>query len=119
MTPPNPIPKRGDVVLVLFPNSDLLTAKTRPALVVQADNLQSGLSQVIVAMISSQMIRANHSSRVTVLLSEPQGQQSGLLTDSIVMTDNLATVVESAIYRVIGSLPMDEIETALRHTLAL
>lgn len=30
---------RGDVVLVLFPNSDLRTAKRRPALVVQADNL--------------------------------------------------------------------------------
>jgi hypothetical protein len=27
--------KQGDVVLVLFPNSDLITAKTRPAVVVQ------------------------------------------------------------------------------------
>src|SRR2546427_9815339 len=45
--------KRADVVLVLFPNSDLRTAKLRPALVVQADNLNTGLSQVVVAMISS------------------------------------------------------------------
>ncbi len=51
---------RGDVVLVLFPHSDLRTAKTRPALLVQADNLQTGLPQVIVAMITSQMFRANH-----------------------------------------------------------
>ena len=60
--PPNPNYKRGDVVLVLFPNSNLRTAKTRPALVVQADDLQTGLSQVTVAMISSQMSRANHPS---------------------------------------------------------
>ena len=119
MTPPNPIYKRGDVVLVLFPNSDLLTAKTRPALIVQADNLQTGLSQVIVAMISSQMIRAAHPSRVTVVQASPEGQQSGLLSDSVVMTDNLTTIVESGVYRVIGSLSMDDIETALRHTLAL
>jgi len=43
--------RRGDVVLVLFPNSDLRTAKRRPALVIQRDHLASGLNQTIVAMI--------------------------------------------------------------------
>ncbi len=119
MTPPSPVPKRGDVVLVLFPNSNLRTAKTRPALVVQADQLQTGLSQMVVAMISSQMSRANHPSRVAVWLSSPEGQSSGLLSDSIVLTDNLATVIETAVYRVIGSLPMNDVEAALRHTLGL
>ncbi len=52
--------KRGDVVRALFPNSNLRTAKRRPALVVQADNLQTGLSQTILAMISSNLNRANH-----------------------------------------------------------
>ena len=117
--PPKPTSKRGDVVLVLFPHSDLRTAKPRPALVVQADNLQTGLPQVIVAMISSKLFRAHHPSRVTVLRSTPEGQQSGLLTDSVVMTDNLATITESAIDRVIGGLSMTEIDTALRHTLNL
>lgn len=118
-TPPKPSYKRGDVVLVLFPNSNLLTAKTRPALIVQADNLQTGLPQVIVAMITSKMSRANHPSRVKVLLSTPEGKQSGLLTDSVVMTDNLATILESAIDRVIGNLPMDDVDAALKHTLSL
>jgi mRNA interferase MazF len=111
--------KRGDIVLVLFPNSNLVTAKTRPALVVQADNLQTGLSQVLVAMVTSQMVRAGHPSRVTVLLSTPEGRQSGLLTDSVVMTDNLATVTISAVSRVIGSLPMTDVERSLRQTLGL
>jgi hypothetical protein len=31
--------KRGDIILVLFPYSDLRTAKLRPSLVVQAGNL--------------------------------------------------------------------------------
>ena len=119
MTQSNLTYKRGDVILVLFPDSNLLTAKPRPGLIVQADNLQTGLSQVIVAMITSQMFRANHSSRVTILLSTPEGQQSGLLTDSVIMTDNLATIVESAIDRVIGSLPMTKVDVALRHTLNL
>ena len=33
-TPTVPNPKHGDVVLVLFPHSDLRTAKLRPALIV-------------------------------------------------------------------------------------
>ena len=52
--------QRGDVVLVLFPNSDLRTAKRRPALILQRDNLGSGLAQTIIAMISSNPARAGH-----------------------------------------------------------
>ncbi len=119
MTPPRQSCQRGDVVLVLFPHSNLQTAKTRPVLVVQADNLQTGLPQVVVAMISSQMSRAGHPCRLTVPLRSPAGQQSGLLTDSVVMTDNLATVLDRVIDRVVGSLPMHDVDVALRHTLGL
>jgi mRNA interferase MazF len=118
-TPSKPTYERGDVVLVLFPHSDLRTAKPRPALIVQADSLETGLPQTIVAMITSKVFRANHPSRVLISLSSPEGQQSGLLTDSVVMTDNLATIAEAAIDRSIGTLPMTDIDMALRHTLAL
>ena len=111
--------KRGDVVLVAFPNSDLATAKTRPAIIVQADNLQTGLPQVVVAMITSRMIRSIHPSRVSVMLNTIAGKQSGLLTDSVIITDNLTTITTSAIYNVIGSLPTTEIDQALRHTLGI
>lgn len=66
--------KRGDVVLVLFPDSNLRTAKRRPALVVQADNLNTGLPQMIVAMITSNMTRAGHASRVTLKQASSQGR---------------------------------------------
>ncbi len=117
--PPKLAHKRGDVVLVLFPNSDLQTAKRRPALIVQADNLQTGLSQVIVAMITSRTFRAQHRSRVLIERPTPEGQQSGLLSDSLVMLDNLATVADTAIDRVIGSIPMTQVDVALRYTLGL
>ena len=117
--PPKPVYKRGDVILVLFPHSDLRTAKLRPALIVQADDLQTELPQVIVAMITSRLFRANHPSRVTVLRSSPEGQQSGLLTDSVVVTDNLATIAETEIDRVIGTIPMASVDQALQHTLGL
>ena len=119
MTQPKPNFKRGDIVLVLFPNSDLTTAKTRPAIIVQSNNLQTGLPQIIVAMITSQMFRAGHPSRVTILRNSPEGQHSGLLVDSVIMTDNLATIATSAIYRLIGSIPPQNLDIALKYTLNL
>ncbi len=119
MTQPKPNHKRGAIILVLFPHSDLRTAKTRPALIVQADALQTGFNQVIVAMITSKSFRANHPSRVLVRLSTTEGQHSGLLTDSVVMTDNLATIAEAAIERGIGMMPMADVDKALQHTLGL
>lgn len=116
---PKPNFRRGDVVLVLFPNSDLRTAKPRPALIIQANDLQTGLPQVIVAMITGKTFRANHKSRVLIPLTSPQSKKSGLLNDSVVMTDNLATIIETAVERIIGSLPMKTIDGALKHTLGL
>ncbi len=63
--------------------------------------------------------RANHPSRVKILLSSSEGKLSGLLADSVVMTDNLATIAESEIDRVIGYLPTTKIDIALKHTLGL
>ena len=119
MTQPNPEFERGDVVLVFFPNSDLRSAKLRPCLIVQANKLQTGLKQRIVAMVTSNLLRSGHPSRFLIPLASPEGRRSGLLTDSVVMTDNLATISENEISRTIGNIPMNEVDLALAHTLAL
>ena len=112
--------QKGDVVLVWFPDSNLRTLKRRPALVVQASHLATSLAQTIVAMITSNMARAGHRSRIVVRDRTPKAIQAGLLTDSVIMTDNLATVHLSEIDRVIGTLsPISEVDTALRATLGL
>jgi mRNA interferase MazF len=84
--------RRGDVVLVLFPDSNLRTSKRRPALVVQADRMDAELPQTIVAMIASNTARAGHASRVTVLPGGESAKASGLWMESVILTDNLATV---------------------------
>ena len=110
--------RRGDIVLVLFPNSDLRTAKRRPALVLQRDNLDSGLEQTIVSMISSNLARRGHPSRVFIAVSSPEGKAAGLRLDSVIMTDNLATIMESEIDSVLGYLAgITKVDAALRHTL--
>jgi mRNA interferase MazF len=112
--------RRGDVVLVLFPNSDLRTAKRRPALILQRDNLGSGLEQTIVAMISSNLARRGHPSRIFVAATSPEGRAAGIRLDSVVMTDNVATVLEREIDSQLGRLPdINAVDAALKHTLGL
>ena len=107
--------RRGDVVLVLFPDSNLRTSKRRPALVIQADGLDTSLPQMVVAMISSNMDRGGHPSRVVVRRGSESFGESGLLTDSVIMTDNLAAVHFSEIDRAIGVIrSMTQVDGALR-----
>jgi mRNA interferase MazF len=112
--------RRGDIVLVLFPNSDLRTAKRRPALVLQRDNLGGGLEQTIVAMISSNLARRGHPSRVFMSATSREGKAAGVRLDSVVMTDNLATVLEREIDSALGRLlDITAVDAALKHTLGI
>ena len=112
--------KKGAVVLVLFPNSDLVTAKRRPALVVQANELNTGLEQVVVAMITSNLSRDGHPCRVRINKDSQESKSAGIPTDSIIMTDNLATVRLIEIDKILGILPsMNAVEKALKVTLGL
>ncbi|MBI5788036.1 MAG: type II toxin-antitoxin system PemK/MazF family toxin [Candidatus Schekmanbacteria bacterium] len=110
---------RGDVILVRFPNSDLKTYKKRPALVVQADNLKTEFKQRIVALITSNPDRRGET-RVHVSQNSELGRQMKIVSDSVIVTDNLATVLEREIDKVIGNCSkMEDIDKALRKSLAL
>jgi mRNA interferase MazF len=111
---------RGDVVLALFPDSNLKTAKERPVIVLQRDALGTGLQQTIVAMITSNLARSGHPSRVSVLHASNAGKSSGLTSDSVIMTDNIATLRDTEFDRQIGRIAdMTAVDAAARHTFGL
>ena len=111
--------ERGDVLLVRFPDSNLTTFKLRPALVVQNPAVETGLDQRIVAMITSNTRRGGLS-RVFVAQASAEGRAMGLLSDSVVVADNLATVASFAVARVLGKCPiMEQVDRALRAILGL
>ena len=92
-----------DVVLVPFPDTGGFSSQIRPALVVQNDGLNTGIAQVIVAAITSNTDRATGTAyRIALDVNASEGKQVGVLTDSVVLLDNLATVPTDALLRVIG-----------------
>lgn len=110
--------KRGDVVIVSFPNSDLTTYKRRPALVVQSDVLNTRSHQTIVAMITTNLERGGPT-KVAV----PDGdvrQEMGLSRASMIACDNLATVLNKEVLSVAGHRKsMRDVDTALSATFNL
>jgi mRNA interferase MazF len=108
--------KRGDVVLVHYPFSSGTGAKLRPALVVQNDRNNQRLTNVIVAAITSTTHRSGEPTQFLIEVTSAAGTQSGLVKDSVVTCENLATVEQNRVSRVIGSLP-DEAMTLINECL--
>ncbi len=111
--------RRGEVILVRFPYSDLVRYKKRPALVVQDENVETGLSQRVVVQITSNLERTGDT-RVLVKKASPAGQAMGILSDSVIVADHLVTVLPREIDKVIGLCTcMPEVDEALRRVLGL
>jgi mRNA interferase MazF len=111
--------KRGDIVLVRFPHSDLKSFTHRPALVVQSEKIETDIPQCIVALITSNLARSGPS-RVQIAANSAQGIEMGILTDSVIVLDNLATIRDASIFRRIGTLrDLLAVDTALQLVLGL
>jgi mRNA interferase MazF len=86
--------KKGDIILIPFPFTDLTGNKNRPALV-----LVSGELDVTIAFISTQLKWKESSD----ILLEPT-EKNGLKKNSIVRLSKLATVDKDLVLGILGSL---------------
>jgi mRNA interferase MazF len=113
---------RGDFVLVRFPFASGSGSKVRPAVVVQSDLNNQRLSNVIVAAVTTTVHRSGEPTQLLIEVSTPVGRRSGLIHDSVVTCENLATLDQSLVLRRLGSLPsaaMAELDSCLRAALGL
>ena len=111
--------KRGDVLLALYPYTDLIRFKKRPVIVVQDEAVTTEFDQQVVAQITSKDLQAGPT-RVEVDKNTDDWRQMGLVSDSLIVTDKLATVDAVAVAKAIGTCPcMDKVDTALSLTLKL
>jgi len=93
---------RGKIVVVPFPFTDLSSIKRRPALV-----LHETKYDIVVAYISSIMPSSISPEDVLIPKTRPSFVGTGLLSDSVIMLDKLATVEKSLIVRILGEVDND------------
>ena len=91
--------------MVKFPYSDLVRYKKRPALVVQDESVETGLSQRVVVQITSNLDRTG-ATRVLVRKNSAHGRDMGILTDSVIVADHLATVLPREIDQLSAAAPV-------------
>ena len=95
--------RRGDIVLVPFPFTDLKSHKVRPAVL-----LSPGISRrgdVIVAFISSVLPLPPSPTEVILEVHQPAFPASGLKVASVFKMDKLVTLHRSLVLRRLGHLP--------------
>lgn len=95
---------RGDIILTRVPHAAGGRGKKRPAVVVQADQYNQSERHLIVAEITSNLSRASDPAKLLMEVATLDGQQTGLMQDSVVTCLQLATVSAERIDRVIGKL---------------
>jgi mRNA interferase MazF len=114
--------RRGGVVLAWYPFASGQGGKRRPCLVLQNDADNRKLANTVVAQITSVLQRAGDKSHVLIEVATPDGQMSGLLYDSVVSCNNLATIEQALIIKPIGALPpalMQAVNDCLKAALEL
>lgn len=92
--------KKGDIVLVPFPFTDLIGSKKRPALVLIIGNLD-----VTLCFISSKL---NWEEKNDLVL-EPE-KNNGLKMKSIIKTSKIATIDKDLIIGKLGTLDIERIK---------
>lgn len=104
--------KRGDIILVPFPFTDLSSAKIRPALVLSQKKDDS--LDMVVCFISSQLDAINaHCVRI-----EPKAS-NGLKVASLVRFDKLATLDRRIALGVLGKVSSDWLRSHTKEFLSV
>jgi mRNA interferase MazF len=103
---------KGKIVVIPFPFTDLSSIKRRPALV-----LHETKYDVVVAYISSIMPPVMSPEDVLISQTRPSFASTGLINDSVIMLDKLATVEKSLIIRILGEVD-DDLKAEINSKLA-
>jgi mRNA interferase MazF len=112
--------RKGDIVLIPYPYTDMSTTKRRPSLVISSTEHNASKHQCILMPISSQTQNAERYGYV--MIAGKERVHSGLLYDSVIKIDILFTFENSMIVKKIGSAPravMTKVYTMLKQVLAI
>ena len=116
------IVKRGSVVLVRYPFTDLTGTKVRPAVILTPDKLLGKLDDVLCLFISSSIPKDLLPTDFVLEVTHPSFLKTGLKYRSVFRTHKLALLQNSLVLRVLGEMDrslMDEVNQRLRIALGL
>jgi mRNA interferase MazF len=100
--------KRGDIILVPFPFTDLSSSKRRPALVVSPENFNDRMQDLVVVAITSQLTDQH-----AVLVEQGDCVDGTLPKTSVVKLAKLFTIHSTLVLKNICALRAEKLDTVL------
>lgn len=115
--------RRGNVVILDFPQAPGQPSKRRPAIVIQSDVNNARLTNSIFAMVTSN-VRLARSQPTQILIdpSTPDGRSTGIVRLSAIKCENVYTLPQASIIRTIGRLTptlLTQLDLALKASLGI
>lgn len=110
--------KKGDIVLVRFPFTDLSSEKLRPALVLVPENEEG---DVLLAFITTQLDK-KAAQDIIISLKEPDFHKTGLKKESLIKLNKIATLNKRILLGKIGEVSfslMNKVNANLKELLKL
>ena len=103
--------KKGDIILIPFPFTDLTTTKQRPALIVSSNQFHHQRNDIIVMAISSQIPAQMPEDEY--LLSTTDQKASGLPKRSIIKLGKIIAINKKLTRKKLGRLPEQTVTSIL------
>jgi len=94
--------RRGEMVLVAFPFTDLAATKLRPALIVSSDAFNANSSDAILVAVTSQISKRMPTSDHTLSIEDQR--QAGLPKPSMVKLGKIVTLDQRLIRKKLGKI---------------
>lgn len=113
--------RRGDVVLIKFPFTDLSSTKVRPALIISNENYNADQEDIVLILITSNISRLS-SDDCLLNPSNPEFKNTGLKQASAFRVGKIQTLNKKLINSKLGFVgpnTLREIERRLRNLLQL
>jgi len=114
--------RRGAIVLVPFPFTDLSRHKTRPAVVLSPEQINVRSPDIILAAISSTTPHVPNDLELVLYRTDRLFKATGLRVNSVVKANKLITMKQSLIYTTLGQLAdqsLRELDLRIMHALGL
>lgn len=108
--------KKGDIVLITFPFSDLSSTKVRPVLVLSPE--EPNQDDFIVALITSNIIRPLLNTDYLLLTSDTDFSGTGLKIDSVFRMSKIHSLNKSLAKKRLGKIS-DELMKKLENKLLI
>ncbi len=92
--------EQRDIVLVLFPFSDLKSEKVRPTIIVSNNDYNRKFEDIVVVPLTSNLALRDY----TIKLTNQDLEEGDILRESNIKVDRIFSINKKAVYKIIGKI---------------